>query len=145
VPESHTSSQKGLRSNGSASPGTAIVQDLKKHRKRYIQPRSKHDKEQRTSATTSVNITGSHVTIASASEQRRGAPGASRVKGRSQRSPSQRVGEPRRVVSAAIGNSSRRHRDQPRHQQAVIGRAKINLLLFLEFLFLTDLRGSHVI
>jgi len=32
--------------NGSASPGTAFVQDLKGQRPRYIQPPSKHDKEQ---------------------------------------------------------------------------------------------------
>jgi len=45
---------------------------------------------------------------ASASEQRRGTLRASRYFRRSQRTPSHRVDEPRRAVSAAIGFSSRR-------------------------------------
>jgi len=76
VPENHTTSQKGRaveqfrhlggvvleKPNGSASPRTAIVQDLKGQRLRYIQPSSKH--EQTTSTATSVDITDSHITIA---------------------------------------------------------------------------------
>jgi len=109
--------------NGSASPGTGVVQG-----------HARQETAQRTSAATQVDITGSHVTIAARSslgsvgtsrtlrirrdKRPRGRASASEQK-RSQRSSSQRVDRPGRGTSAVCGTIARRYRGQPSHTPAV--------------------------